>query len=181
MGEPFSKGSVLGSAGQRAGTQAALAGDSATRRRNRRSTSYILSPMIYKRALLALFIMLSASLVSWSQIKQGKTRPLTTKVWMKTVNGPQCSALAKMLKTGPADDKEWETAAAQAQMLSESGYVMMADGRCPDAVWAEACKTLQEAGSACAKAAAEKNLTEAQAQMQKILSTCKGCHAAHKK
>jgi cytochrome c556 len=131
---------------------------------------------LYLVALLALL-----SVAAWSQVKQGKSRPLETKTWMKTVNGPHCSALAKMMKAGPADDKEWEAAATHAQMLSESGYVLMGDGRCPDAIWAEASKTLQDSGAEMAKAVAAKNTAEAQAAMQKILGSCKSCHAAHKK
>ena len=100
---------------------------------------------------------------------------------MKTVNGPHCSNLAKMMKAGPADEKEWEAAAVHAQMLSESGYVLMGDGRCPDAVWAEASKTLQDAGAEMSKAVAAKNTADAQAAMGKILGSCKSCHAAHKK
>jgi len=131
---------------------------------------------IYLIALLAL-----TSVVAWSQVKKGKVRPLETKTWMKTVNGPHCSALAKMMKAGPADDKEWEAAATHAQMLSESGHVLMADGRCPDAIWAEASKTLQDASGDMSKAVAAKNTADAQAAMGKILGSCKSCHAAHKK
>jgi len=132
------------------------------------------------RIVLTIMLALGVTFVA-AQVKQGKARPLQTKTWMKTVNGPHCSALAKMMKAGPADDKEWEAAAVHAQMLSESGHVMMADGRCPDAVWAEASKTLQDASGEMSKAIAAKNTVEAQAAMQKILGSCKGCHAAHKK
>lgn len=132
------------------------------------------------RTLLIVVLALGCGTV-WSQVKKGKVRPLETKTWMKTVNGPHCSTLAKMMKAGPADDKEWEAAATHAQMLTESGYVLMADGRCPDAVWAEASKTLQDAGAEMSKAVAAKNTADAQAAMGKILGSCKSCHAAHKK
>lgn len=115
------------------------------------------------------------------QVAKGKTRPLETKTWMKTVNGPHCSTLAKMLKAGPADDKEWDEVKTHAQMLSEAGHVLMADGRCPDKVWADASKQLQEGGAAVAKAAESKSVEEARTALNNsVLAACKGCHSAHR-
>jgi hypothetical protein len=116
-----------------------------------------------------------------AQIKQGKTRPLETKVWMRNVNGPQCSALGKLLKAGPADDKAWEEVAQHAEMLNEASYVLMADGRCPDAAWANGSKELKEATDAMLKSIAAKDTAAAQADFQKVLGACKTCHTAHKK
>lgn len=116
-----------------------------------------------------------------AQVSQGKTRPLQTSVWMKTVNGPHCSTLAKMLKAGPADDKEWDAVKTHGQMLSEAGHVLMADGRCPDKVWADASKQLQEGGAAVAKAAESKDVEAARGALNNsILASCKGCHSAHR-
>lgn len=124
------------------------------------------------------------ALAGWQlagQVSKGKTRPLETKTWMKTVNGPHCSTLAKMLKAGPADDKEWDDIKTHAQMLSESGHVLMADGRCPDKVWADAAKQLQDGGAAIATAAASKNVDEARnALNNSVLAACKGCHSVHR-
>ncbi len=127
-----------------------------------------------------LILIVPAGLVL-AQGSKGKTRPLETKTWMKSVNGPHCSAAAKVLKAGPADDKEWAELVVNAQMLSEAGFVLMADGRCPDKVWADASKQLQEGGGALAKAAAAKNIEAARAALNdSILASCKGCHAAHR-
>ncbi len=124
------------------------------------------------------------ALAGWQlvgQVAKGKTRPLETKIWMKTVNGPHCSTLAKMLKAGPADDKEWGDVKTHAQMLSESGHVLMADGRCPDKVWADASKQLQEGGAAVAAAASSKDLEGARSALNNsVLASCKGCHGAHR-
>lgn len=115
------------------------------------------------------------------QVSKGKSRPLETKIWMKTVNGPHCSTVAKMLKAGPADDKEWDEVKTHAQMLSESGHVLMADGRCPDKVWADAAKQLQDGGAALAAAAASKNVDEARTALNNsVLASCKGCHSTHR-
>jgi hypothetical protein len=119
--------------------------------------------------------------ITVAQVQKGKTRPLETKVWMKTINGPHCSALGKLLKAGPADDKEWEQAKVHAEMLNEAGHVLMADGRCPDAAWADGSKQLRESSDALLKDIGEKNATGGQANFQKLLGACKTCHSAHKK
>lgn len=132
-------------------------------------------------AVLAAFAVVAGVWQAAAQVSKGKTRPLETKVWMKTVNGPHCSTVAKMLKGGPADDKEWDEVKTHAEMLSESGFVLMADGRCPDKVWAEAAKQLQDGGAALAKAAEAKNLDEARSALSNsVLASCKGCHSAHR-
>lgn len=124
---------------------------------------------------------LSAGWQLAGQIQKGKTRPLETKVWMKTVNGPHCSSAAKMLKAGPADDKEWAELQTHGQMLAEAGHVLMADGRCPDKVWADAAKQLQDGGAALATAAAAKNVDEARTALNNsVLVSCKGCHSVHR-
>ncbi|MCC6540481.1 MAG: hypothetical protein IT162_23235 [Bryobacterales bacterium] len=116
-----------------------------------------------------------------AQVSKGKTRALETKTWMKTVNGPHCSAAAKMLKGAPADDKEWSDLVTHGQMLSEAGHVLMADGRCPDKAWADASKQLQDGGAALAAAAAAKNVDEAKAALNNsVLASCKGCHSVHR-
>jgi len=127
----------------------------------------------------------SALLLIWgasgsAQIKQGKTRPLETKMWMKGVNGPHCSALKKVLDAGPADDEAWAAAKMHAQLLNEAGHVLMADGRCPDAVWADASKQLREGSDAVLKAIEAKNVADARSSFQGVLGACKTCHGAHK-
>lgn len=132
----------------------------------------------------AILIVAALALAGWQlvgQVSKGKTRPLETKVWMKTVNGPHCSAAAKMLKGAPADDKEWADLKNHAEMLSEAGFVLMADGRCPDKVWADASKQLQDGGAALASAADAKNVDDARnALNNSVLASCKGCHSVHR-
>ena len=125
-------------------------------------------------ALLVLGVSVSA------QVKQGKTRPLETKLWMKGVNGPHCSALKKILDADPADAEAWLVAAQHAQILNEAGHVLMADGRCPDAVWANASKQLREGSDSVLKAIEARNVTEARASFGNVLGACKTCHTAHK-
>ena len=127
------------------------------------------------------FVIILVAAVAAAQVQKGKTRPLETKIWMKTINGPQCSALGKLLKAGPGDEKEWEQAKTNAEMLNEAGHVLMADGRCPDAVWADGAKQLREVSESILKDIADKNATSAQANFQKLLGACKTCHTAHRK
>jgi cytochrome c556 len=136
------------------------------------------------KAIVTISALLVCAAAGWQlagQVSKGKTRPLQTKTWMKTVNGPHCSTAAKMLKAGPADDKEWADLVTHGQMLSESGFVLMADSRCPDKAWADASKQLQDGGAALATAAAAKNVDDARAALNNsVLASCKGCHSVHR-
>lgn len=134
-----------------------------------------------KFAIAAGVLLAVAGIQGVAQIQKGKTRPLETKVWMKAVNQNHCGALAKQLKEGIADDKGWADAALHAQMLSESGHVLMADGRCPDKAWADASKQLREASEATLASVTAKNLEQARTDFQGVLASCKGCHSVHRK
>jgi cytochrome c556 len=120
--------------------------------------------------------------VAVAQVKKGKTRALQTKHWMRGVQGPVCSALNNLLKdAGPADDKAWDMVAQHAGILNEASYILMEDGRCPDATWAGATKQLREASEAVLKAAEAKNAADAKAAFGNLTKACGTCHAAHKK
>lgn len=129
----------------------------------------------------AALLVAAASVQLVGQVAKGKTRPLETKIWMKSVNGPFCTNLGKILKAGPADDKAWADVVLNAQMLSEAGHVLMADGRCPDKAWAEASQKLRDGADAVLKAAASKNTEEAMNHFNNsVLASCKGCHSVHR-
>lgn len=133
-----------------------------------------------KRMIVAM-VLVAVSGILVGQVQKGKSRPLETKTWMKAVNGPHCSTLAKQLKAGISDDAGWAEAKVHAQMLAESGHVLMADGRCPDTTWANASKDLREGAEATLKAIDAKNAAQANTEFAKVLGSCKGCHTAHKK
>jgi cytochrome c556 len=116
-----------------------------------------------------------------AQVKKGKTQLLETKNWMKGVNGPHCTSLKKLLDAGPSDEKTWSEAAQHAQILNESGHVLMADGRCPDKVWADAAKQLREGSAAVMTAIDARNTAGAQAAFGEMVQACGSCHKAHKK
>ncbi len=117
-----------------------------------------------------------------AQIKSGKERPLLTKSWMAGINQPHCARLGEILKSGPANEKEWAEAARHAEILNESGHVLMADSRCPDKVWADAATQLREGSAAVLSALHEKNATGAQSAFNnQLVKACGNCHETHKK
>lgn len=117
----------------------------------------------------------------FAQKTKGKTRPAATKQLMKGIIQPNCAGLGASLKgSGPADDDAWTLAAQQAACLSEMGYVLMDDGRCPDGDWAKATKTLREGSAAVLEALDKKDLAAAQAAFKNTTTACASCHKAHK-
>jgi cytochrome c556 len=130
-------------------------------------------------ALLTAVVAISQSS---AQIKKGKTRPMTTKQLMAGLVGPDFHGIEAALKeSGPADDKAWTNAATQAALLNEASYVMMADGRCPDATWAEACKTLQECSTVLLAKIEAKDVEGARGALSAMTKSCATCHGAFKK
>jgi hypothetical protein len=116
-----------------------------------------------------------------TQIKKGKTRPLTTKQLMSGLVKPQCSDLGEAMKTAPTDDKGWEDLATRAALLNEASYILMDDGRCPDADWAGAAKTLREGTDALLAKIEAKDAAGAQEAFKSATASCAACHKAHKK
>ena len=125
-----------------------------------------------------------ASVATWAvqaQVKQGKTRVLTTGQLMEGTVKPHCDALKKGLETTPAEEKAWKKLAVHAALLNETSYTLMDDGRCPDGVWAEAStKTLREGSATLLKAINAKDHAAAKAAFGNMTKSCKACHEKHK-
>jgi cytochrome c556 len=142
--------------------------------------------MVRKWFVVAVSSVVCLGLVSlggsaWAQKTKGKTRGAATKYLMRGIQQSHCKALGELLKDGPADDKAWDTAACHASCLNEMGYLLMDDGRCPDADWAGAAKSLRD-GSADALAAIEKkDLEGTRTAFKAVTGSCGACHKAHKK
>lgn len=132
-------------------------------------------------ALLAVAGVLFIAGQSSAQVKKGKTRPALTKQLMSGLIQPNCAALGAALKgTGPADDKGWDAAATNAALLNESGHALMADGRCPDATWAGASKTLQDCSAVVLEKVQAKDAAAAREAFGALTKSCATCHQAHK-
>jgi len=117
-----------------------------------------------------------------AQIKKGKTRPLTTKQMMGGLVKPTYVVVGDALKgDGPADEKAWQTAITNAALLNESGHILMEDGRCPDAVWAGASKSMQEATQTVLTKLEAKDAAGAREAMMLVSKSCGACHAVHHK
>ena len=138
-----------------------------------------------KRWLLGLGLVLGLALVvplssPLAQVTKGKSRPAPTRHLMKALMFPTCSALGDTLKAGPADDKAWDMALAQASGLNELSFIVMDDGRCPDAVWAGAAKQLREGSASVVAAIEKKDVEAARAAFKTLTAACATCHNAHR-
>ena len=71
-----------------------------------------------------------------AEVTKGNSRAAATKYLMKGILVANCGPLGKMLKAGISDEKAWDTAACHAACMNEMAHILMADGRCPDGVWA---------------------------------------------
>ncbi len=130
---------------------------------------------------LMLAVFASLSVVGTAQVKKGKTRAATTKQIMGGLVQPNCAALGGGTKAAPADDKAWATLATNAALLNEVSYLLMDDGRCPDADWANAAKALRSASEAVLAKIEAKDHEGAATEFKKLTESCGACHKAHKK
>ena len=110
-----------------------------------------------------------------AQKTKGKSRAAATQYLMRGIQQPNCKGLADLLKgDGPADDKTWDTAACHASCLNEMGHLLMDDGRCPDATWAGAAKSLREGSAGVLAAAEKKDLQAARAAFKSVTDAALG-------
>lgn len=126
---------------------------------------------------LAVVMVLQAS----AQVKKGKTRLATTHQLMEGLVAANCKALGEDLKSTPADEKAWKHLATKAALLNEASYILMDDGRCPDAVWAGATTKLREGSAELLTKLEAQDADGAKAAMKSMTQSCGECHKAHKK
>ena len=114
-----------------------------------------------------------------AQKTKGKTRAALTKQLMKGLVGANCGDLKKLLD---ASEPNWEDISLKAALLNEAGYLLMDDGRCPDAKWADATKAVREASAEVLAAAEKKDAESAKKGFARLTKEgCSACHAEHKK
>ncbi len=111
------------------------------------------------------------------KVTKGESRPLKTKTLMGAVVKAHCGAIGKGLK---ADEVDWDALHASAELLNESGHILMADGRCPDKAWADASKTLQVCSDVLVKKIEAKDAEGAQGAFGAMTKSCGACHSVHK-
>ncbi len=132
------------------------------------------------RSLVAVAALLIAA-GTMAAVQKGKTRLMKTSQLMGGVMKPHCTDIKDALKAGPSDEDGWSDLAMHAAVLNEISFTLMADGRCPDKVWADAVKTQLAVGSAGIVAAAEaKDIDAAQKAFKTMTASCKACHKEHK-
>jgi cytochrome c556 len=130
---------------------------------------------------IAVLAIVLTSLALNAQVKKGTSRILLTEQLMEGVMQPNCKALGDGLKEAPSDDEAWKTLARHAALLNEVGYILMDDGRCPDADWANAAKMLREGSDAVYKHIEAKDAEGAAAAFKTMTQACGACHKVHKK
>lgn len=119
---------------------------------------------------------------SAAQVEKGKTRPMLTSHLMSGLNKVHFGALRKGLGAAPATDEAWDDLVKSAALLNEASYILMADGRCPDGIWADAAtKNLREGSAAVLTAIEARDLEAAKKGVGTIGQACKSCHDAHRK
>ena len=80
------------------------------------------------------------------------------------------------------EDKSWHKLAVNPAVLNESSYILMADVRCPDGVWATAAsETLRVGSTELLKAIESKGIEAAKSAFSRVTKSCGACHKAHKK
>jgi cytochrome c556 len=140
--------------------------------------------MIKSRGVMAVAVVATLAM-GWAgsaQVAKGKSRPAATKFLMRGISQPNCKGIGELLKeSGPADGKAWETLVCHASCLNELSFSLMQDGRCPDAAWAGAAKSLGEGTSAVLGAAEKKEAEAARTAFKTVTDACKSCHDAHRK
>jgi cytochrome c556 len=116
------------------------------------------------------------------QVTQGKTRPAATKYLMRGMLQPHCKSIGDLLKEGgPSGDESWEAIRCHASCLNEMSYVLVQDGRCPDATWAQAAKALGESSASLLTSVGNKDVEGIKQAFQRVAASCKTCHEAHRK
>jgi hypothetical protein len=80
----------------------------------------------------------------------------------------------------PQTDEEWETVWAAALALAESGNLLMMTPRAVDnGVWMQFARSLIEAGSEAAAAAAAHDVDRVFAAGEQVYNACLGCHTRY--
>jgi len=138
---------------------------------------YLNRPLIL---CLACAVVTVSLLVPGVAQKKGKSRPLTTSQLMAGLVKPQLVVLQDGLKTAPKDAAAWKKLATAAALLNESGHIMMADDRCPDETWEEACRVMDEASKTTLNLIGKQDAAGALKSIGGITASCKHCHTAFK-
>lgn len=109
-------------------------------------------------------------------------RPALIEHLMEEITKPNCASLGKLLKdAGPSDDASWAAVVRHAAILNEAGHLLMQNGRCPDAAWAQACGKLREQSSRVIRAGTQKDIGQAREAFTGVTGACGDCHKAHRK
>jgi hypothetical protein len=150
---------------------------------SRNNSLHLEDDVMQKRIALTLVVAAVClfSLSAMAQVQQGKTRLLKTKQLMKGLVAANCGALGEALKTAGDKETDWDGLATKAALLNEASYILMDDGRCPDADWANAATALREGSATLVAKLDAKDAAGSQEAFKSMTQACGSCHKAHKK
>jgi len=114
--------------------------------------------------------------------KKGTTRPLTTAQMMSGLVKPQLVALKELVAEDHKveGEEDWQAVKTSISLLNESSYMMMADDRCPDKIWADACDILRKSTETALQKADQKDAAGVRESIPDFIASCKACHTEHK-
>ncbi|RMG33622.1 MAG: hypothetical protein D6725_15395 [Planctomycetota bacterium] len=119
-------------------------------------------------------------------VREGRTAPQRQKKRAASVHqlmegfvSVNCGALKKALD---AEKTNWKQVQLRAALLNEAGFILLEDGRCPDATWAKAARALQTHSVEVIEAAKKQDKDAALAAFKNLTSNgCATCHKVHRK
>ena len=115
-----------------------------------------------------------------AQIHKGKSRLAITKQIMSGLVHPNHAAIDRLAKEPPADAKAWEALGTNAALLNEASYILMDDGRCPDAEWEKATQKLRTGSAAVLAKIQARDTAGVAIEFKAMTQACVACHAAHR-
>lgn len=132
--------------------------------------------------ILGVFVIVAStvSVVATAQFHKGKTRLALTKQIMVGLVHPNYAAIEKVAKEAPADKKAWEALETNAALLNEASYLLMEDGRCPDADWDKATQKLRAGSAAVLAKIQAKDKVGIATEIKAMTQACVDCHTAHR-
>lgn len=122
----------------------------------------------------------AVAVAATAQMHKGKSRLAFTKQIMSGLVHPNHSAIERLAKESPTDAKAWDALGTNAALLNEASYILMDDGRCPDAEWEKATHKLRTGSAAVLAKIQAKDTAGLAIEFKAMTQACVACHAAHR-
>lgn len=130
--------------------------------------------------VVVLAVFAAIGLEAAAPLRPGKSRLASTRQIMTGFVHPNQLAIEKVAQKPLYDAKSWEMLGANAAMLNEASYILMEDGRCPDADWEKACQKLRTGSAALLAKIEARDAAGVATEYKAMAEACVACHAAHR-